>query len=48
MSEQEQQRDDEQGQNDDDGSVDEFVKDIEEDPSTAGDSDEPGDELRGG
>jgi hypothetical protein len=31
-----------------DESDDEFVKDYEEDPSTAGHPDEPGDELRGG
>jgi hypothetical protein len=29
-------------------STDEWVKEVEEDPSTAGSPEEPGDELRGG
>ena len=45
MSEREQ---DEQVEQESDESTDEFVKEIEEDPSTAGSPDEPGDELRGG
>jgi hypothetical protein len=46
MSEREQseQEDQENGAE----STDEWVKEVEEDPSTAGNPDEPGDELRGG
>jgi hypothetical protein len=45
MSEQEQ--DDQQPQEGAE-SNDEWVKEVEEDPSTAGSPEEPGDELRGG
>jgi hypothetical protein len=45
MSEHDQEHD-EQGEGAD--SNDEWVKEVEEDPSTAGSPEEPGDELRGG
>lgn len=46
MTEREPEHD--EGTEGDDQSADEFVKEIEDDPSTAGHSDEPADELRGG
>jgi hypothetical protein len=43
MSEREEQQTDEQGE-----SNDEWVQEVEEDPSTAGPPEEPADDLRGG
>jgi hypothetical protein len=37
-----------ESQEQDDQSTDEWVKEVEEDPSTAGSPEEPADDLRGG
>lgn len=44
----EREQDDQQDETQNGESADDFVDEIEDDPSTAGDPDEPGDELRGG
>jgi hypothetical protein len=42
------EREDQTEEGQDEKSTDEWVQEVEEDPSTAGDPDQPGDELRGG